>query len=277
MKSILKKILPRPFYEKFKRYALYGFSDAWDSLSGNREELIPPKRMIFIGGAAYKEIGDEFFAHFKTHGKLRPTDTVLDVGCGIGRMARPLTGYLSGGKYEGVDIDRNGINWCVNNITKRFPNFKFQVADIFNKHYNPGGNSKASEYRFPFADDTFDFVFLTSVFTHMFPEDVENYLREISRVMKKGGRCLVTYFIFNRESSDLIGAGRSKIDFKSVTSEFYVMDKDVPEDATCFTEEYIRKSYERFGIRIEEPIRYGSWCGREKSLSYQDIVVASKL
>lgn len=277
MKTILKKILPRPYYEKFKRYAIYGLSDAWDSVSGQRDELVPPKRMIFIGGAAYKEIGDEFFAHFKTHGKLKPTDTVLDVGCGIGRMARPLTGYLSSGRYEGVDIDRNGIDWCVKNITKRFPNFKFQVADVFNKHYNPGGKSKASEYRFPFPDGTFDFVFLTSVFTHMFPEDVENYLREISRVMKNGGRCLITYFILNRESSDLIGAGRSQIDFKSVTPEFYVMDKDVPEDATCFTEEYIRKIYERFGVRIEEPIRYGSWCGREKSLSYQDIVIASKL
>src|SRR4051812_31190443 len=113
MKSLVKRILPRPLYEKVKRYAVYGVSDALDTMLGRRDELVPPKRMIFIGGSAYKEIGDEFYKHFTGIGGLKSTDAVLDIGCGIGRMARPLTKLLAnGGKYEGIDIDAAGIDWC---------------------------------------------------------------------------------------------------------------------------------------------------------------------
>ena len=43
----------------------------------------------------------------------RPGERVLDVGCGIGRMARPLAGYLTGdGSYDGFDVNREGIRWC---------------------------------------------------------------------------------------------------------------------------------------------------------------------
>lgn len=277
MISVLKKILPRPIYEKMKRYAVYGLSDALDIVTGGRDDLIPPKRMIFIGGAAYKEIGDEFFKHFTGIGRLRPTDAVLDIGCGIGRMARPLTAFLAdAGTYEGLDIDRTGIDWCRDNISKRFPHFRFQVADIYNKHYNPKGKSKASDYSLPFADASFDFVFLTSVFTHMFPEDVANYLGEIGRVLRPGGRCLATYFLWNPESAKLVGARKSRIDFKKVSEDFLVMDKDVPEDATCFAETFVRGLYSRHGLRIEEPPRYGNWCDRSAFLSYQDIIVSTK-
>ena len=40
-----------------------------------------------------------------------------------------------------------------------------------------------------------DVAFLTSVFTHMLPEDVEHYLDELARVLKPGGRTLITWFL----------------------------------------------------------------------------------
>jgi len=276
LKTILKKILRRPLYEKLKRYVYYGTSDIWDSISGQRDDLVPPKSMVFIGGSAYKEVGDEFFGYFKTLGGLKPTDCVLDVGCGIGRMARPLTGYLTSGKYEGFDIDKTGIDWCKKNISPRFPNFRFVEVDIFNKHYNPSGREKASQYKFPYADETFDFVYLTSVFTHMFPDDVVNYLGEISRVMKKGGTCVISYFIWNDESSSLVHAGKSGINFKRQTDGFFVMDENVPEDATCFSDEFLFGAYAKFGLKITTPIHFGHWCGRDNGLSYQDLLIAKK-
>ena len=170
MKAIAKKVLSRPAYEKLKRYAWFGASDIVDSLLGRREPMIPPKRMIFVGGAAFKRIGDEFLEYFVEHGGLRQGDTVLDLGCGIGRMARPLTAYLyPSSRYEGIDVDRAGIEWCRANISSRYPNFHFRSADVYNKTYNPRGRMRASEYRLPFPDRTFDFVLLTSVFTHMYP------------------------------------------------------------------------------------------------------------
>ena len=55
---------------------------------------------------------------------------------------------------------------------------------------------------------------MSSVFTHMIPVEMENYLSEVSRVLKKKGKCLITYLLLNCESSDLIEQRRSKLDFR---------------------------------------------------------------
>src|ERR687892_593067 len=95
---------------------------------------------------------DEFMAHFIELGGLQPDERVLDVGCGIGRMARPLAGYLSSeGSYDGFDVNRDGIAWCRRRY-RRHANFRFEVADLFNARYNPRGAQRADEYRFPYDD-----------------------------------------------------------------------------------------------------------------------------
>ena len=47
------------------------------------------------GSAAFKAIGNEFLGYLVDLSALQPGDAVLDVGCGSGRMALPLTGYLN--------------------------------------------------------------------------------------------------------------------------------------------------------------------------------------
>jgi len=87
----------------------------------------------------------------------------------------PLLNYLdSKGRYEGFDAERITIEWCNKRIASRHSNFRFQFVDVRTRHYNPKGRYKPSEFRFPYPDNTFDFFFLASVFTHMLPEDVEN-------------------------------------------------------------------------------------------------------
>lgn len=101
-------------------------------------------------------------------------------------MAAPLAAYLSKeGSYEGLDIVVQAVRWCSENITPRYPNFRFVHADIYNKSYNPEGKITAHQYAFPYGEASFDFVFLTSVFTHMLPADVENYLHQVSRVAEE--------------------------------------------------------------------------------------------
>jgi len=130
-------------------------------------------------------------------------------------MAIPLTKYLNkASHYEGFDIVADGINWCRENITTKYPNFNFRLADVFNKFYNPKGRKSPSDYEFPYENESFDFVFLTSVFTHMLPDGIENYMREIYRVLKKNGRCLITFFLLNDESRNLIQIEESDLDFK---------------------------------------------------------------
>jgi SAM-dependent methyltransferase len=138
--------------------------DARDAVLRRRDPLTPPRRLGFVGGGDFRTAGEAFRQLFVDVGGLRPEDDVLDVGSGVGRGAIGLTGWLQG-RYEGIDVVRRGIEWCQQAITPRYPNFHFQVADVYNRHYNPVGRFSASEYRFPFEDRSFDFVVLTSVFT----------------------------------------------------------------------------------------------------------------
>jgi SAM-dependent methyltransferase len=240
---------------------------------------LPPEEMNFIGGGDFDAIGREFLNYFIKFGGLKPHHRVLDVGCGIGRMARPLAEYLSStSRYDGFDIVDVGIDWCRRNITPRLPNFRFHLADVYSAGYHPAGAYDAAEYVFPFASESFDFVFLTSVFTHMRPAAVANYLSEIARVLAPNGRCLITYFLQTPETRRLGADRRGRLNFVHQRDGYWV---DAPEatdeDAICLDEEYMLGLYEKNGLAVDGPIRRGEWCGRQEFVSFQDIVVAQKV
>jgi SAM-dependent methyltransferase len=249
------------------------------TLFGALAPLVPAVAEMFDGPASLEEFkanGEEFLDIYKNICGLQPDETMLDVGSGIGRKTIPLTAYLNASaRYEGIDIATAGIDWCRQTITPRFPNFHFQRIDVRNGQYNPSGTCPPSEYRFPFDDSTFTFVMLGSVFTHMMPGDVEHYLSEIFRVMAPRSRCLISYFLLNDESRPLIANGRSTIDFKIVRDGYRTISAEVPEHAVAFEESVITSLYDRRGLKIVRR-DYGSWCGRDEFLSYQDLVLAVK-
>ena len=232
---------------------------------------------MFIGGGDFAKTGEAYLHFFVDVCGIKPEDTVLDVGCGVGRMAIPLTRYLSkDGAYEGFDVVKPGIDWCTKNITSRFPQFRFEWMNIYNRTYNPHSDQTAANFRFPYHDEQFDFVFLTSVFTHMLPSDLEHYLGEIVRVLKAGKPCLITYFLLNEESRRLISNGASRLDFKYDAGGCLCIDQVVPEAALAYEEAYILSTYSKAGLVVDQPIRYGSWCGRKGSMRFQDVIVARK-
>jgi ubiquinone/menaquinone biosynthesis C-methylase UbiE len=248
------------------------------SISVSTDDSLPPEHLNkLIGGGDFKEIGDVFLSYFINLGGVKSTDRILDVGCGVGRMAVPLIGYLDPeGCYEGFDIVKESIDWCDTKITPLHPNFRFRVIDVFNKLYNLAGKYKGSEYIFPFEDNSFDFIFLTSVFTHMLPDEMEQYLSEISRVLKMKGRCLITYFLLNETSSNHILKAQSKLLFNYKLGNCQVEDANVPEAVVSYNEAFVRKLFIKYDLSMESPIQYGSWSGRKDFLSFQDIIVATK-
>ena len=110
-------------------------------------------------------------------GILTASSTFADIPLSSGI---DFIGDLRGG-YDGVEIHPEAVEWCQRAITPLHPTFRFHRADLVSPAYNPHGLVPASEYRFPFPDQSFDFIFLASVFTHMLPDAVEHYLREIGR------------------------------------------------------------------------------------------------
>lgn len=276
MKKKLLKRLIKPIIVVIRK-VYYFFIDIYESMFGLRDELTPPRSMIFIGNGDFRQIGDEFLRYFIDKGGLKTTDLILDVGCGIGRMAVPLTKYLSQeGSYEGIDIVAEGIDWCTKKITSKYSNFRFQLADVYSERYHPIGKFKSSEYIFPYEDKSFDFIFLTSVFTHMLPHDIENYLSEISRVLKKDSKCLITFFLLNQDSLSYINKKLSIFNFKYNYGDCRIEHDDLPEDAVSYEEGFIRNLYEKYSLNIKDTIYYGSWCGRKTFLSFQDIIIATK-
>lgn len=261
----------------FLRKVLYSFSDAIYLLQGKNKELIPPKSLNFVGGGDFKKVGDQIVQDLRNYCDLRPHEKVLDVGCGIGRVAIPLTKYLDAqGSYEGFDIVPQGITWCQKKITPQYPHFRFQLADIYNKSYHPKGKQQSCAYRFPYPDSSFDVVFLTSVFTHMLPADLEQYLREIARVLKPNGRSLITYFLLNPESLRDIEQGISSIKFQHAFDTYRILRKREPEAAVGYNEGHISDLYNRYGLTQQKTL-YGTWCGRTpQANTYQDIIIGHR-
>lgn len=278
LKEFARELVPQRTRFLLKRFALSLFDPIFPKARKGGGAIAPPPRSLnFAGDGDFSEIGEEFFGYFKAHGQITPSASVLDVGCGVGRMALPLTRYLNeSGRYEGFDIVPEGIRWCNDNIAARFPNFNFRLIDLYNGNYNPRGAVRPAEFRFPYAGESFDFVFLTSVFTHLLPDDLSNYSAEISRVLRSGGRALITMFLLNERSVADIAAGRSSIDFRYSGNGYRTRCKNFPEDAVAYDESWIIERLAGCGLKLAEPIMYGRWSG-SAGVSYQDILMLSKV
>jgi SAM-dependent methyltransferase len=243
--------------------------DAVDRLRG-ADPLVPPRRLSnWVGDSDFRATGDEFVRYFVELAGLRPEARVLDVGCGIGRVARPLAGYLrEPGGYEGFDIVPEGVAWCRRAYSEH-NNFDFQLAEVRNSLYRPDSGVAADAYVFPFAGDSFDFSFATSVFTHLLPAAADRYLAEMARVTRPDGRLFLTFFIFDGDPPT-----GGEMSFPHAHGHFATGSAEVPEAAVAYDEAWLRERLEAHRLRPAEPFHYGTWGGRSDGLSLQDIVIA---
>lgn len=276
--SLRKIFYTLPVSWRYTARRLYNFPiDVYEKSTGKRDALTPPRGMIFTGSGDFRSQGRHLTEKLVKLSGLKPHGRILDVGSGIGRVAVGLTEYLNeAGSYEGFDVMERGVIWCEKNISKRFPNFKFKYTPLKNDLYRNDGAS-AENFQFPYPDNDFDCVVLTSVFTHMMPEEVQHYLNEIQRVLKPGGKCFATFFILNEES---IKGMKSKKDFNFPYDygHYRLMDDKIKSANIAFEESYLRETLVSENQLQLEAFYPGWWCGRnrEESESFQDIVILKK-
>ena len=111
----------------------HGFAST-ESDDRRKDEMLPPDWMFSdpdrVDGShnvqEFISIGEDTANWFIGSLGLAANHRVLDVGCGIGRMARPLTRHLKdGGSYEGIEIAPYKVKYCRETIGARFSNFGF--------------------------------------------------------------------------------------------------------------------------------------------------------
>ncbi len=99
-------------------------------------------------------------------------ESVLDFGCGCGRLARMFKGHP--GRIVGCDIDYRHIDWC-------HAALEFMEARL-----------SSVQPPIPFGADEFDAVISISIFTHLNESSQDAFLQELARVCRPGGTLLLT-------------------------------------------------------------------------------------
>ena len=166
------------------------------------EQIIPMPPMEFqvlVCGTAenaqfFETFGRWLVAFLDYEGMLRPGTALLDVGCGCGRLPRYLVSSPIE-SYTGFDRHSGMIEWCKREIRdSRFKFDFFELKSAYTAWDEQQGAINAADFAFPYADGSFDSCMLASVFTHMPPNEVRHYLGELARVMRPGGKVLLSIF-----------------------------------------------------------------------------------
>lgn len=166
-------------------------------------------RVIF-NQSLHISIGEKFWINNLLEGFCTNLSNIVEIGCGCGRMLRPL--YESSkfqGKYVGIDVDDEMLEWCRRHYNKE--NFSYIKSPHDTKAYSAGEvvvrNSIDTQgfWSMRIAENTIDFVFSTSLFTHLLEAQLLNYLHESYRILKKG--CFMKMSFFSYDSVEKGGVG----------------------------------------------------------------------
>lgn len=221
-----------------------------------------------------RELGAKWTKTFRDLGGLRAGQSVLDIGCGPGRMAIAIgEAFAWDNDYLGFDVNAADIDFCTREITGAHPRFRFLHVDAKNPHYNPKGRVETKTLVFPAPDASIGFAFATSVFTHMFRDDVAHFVRETLRCLKPGGVFLSTWFLRHEAAEAEMQAGRARFAFAHRKEPGVTYSSAAePAKAVAFTRD---AALALFSGYADVTHCQGGWANL-KGRHSQDIIVARK-
>jgi SAM-dependent methyltransferase len=142
-------------------------------------------------------------------GKVQPCKTI-DLGCGAGNDAVYLASV--GFDVTGVDISPSAIALAQANAKQKGVTCRFMAADFL------GGLAEISE--------TFEFAYDWSLLHHVFPNDREQYVETVHRLLVPGGKYLSV--CFSERDTGFGGTGRFRT--TSIGTELYFSSEDELRD-----------------------------------------------
>jgi SAM-dependent methyltransferase len=191
---------------------------------------LPPPEMMALTTGGYDsrefyesglEVADNAHAVLSANDlSLSDFRSILDFGCGCGRVMRHWKDF--NGEIRGADYNPYMVDWCAGNLT---------FAESFERSYNG--------HQLPYDDDSFDFIFAFSVFTHLEQEDHDFWLQELTRVLSPNGVLLLT--VHGSQYIDSLGPEeRERLD----CGELVISNPDFSGSSGCavyHSERYIRE------------------------------------
>jgi SAM-dependent methyltransferase len=285
IKNILKKIQANTLLNKIQKN---GYSPHQDWVA-YEPQLVPPLELMRSEGVQCLEEwyrwAEEWSMLLRVYGRITTSSKVLEIGCGLGRIAFPLRYILiSDGSYDGFEICRFKVNFLEQSFNRAYPNFRFIWANIHNTAYNPDGQIEGKDYRFLYADNSFDIVYAASVFTHMLPDTTEHYFQETFRVLKPGGRVVFSFFLLDNyrpKQARPLGFARPIFNFDysygQYGNEFALVSPDNPEYMTAYRLSLIEQFADKAGLEIQQSPLPGFWSGTHSNwVGLQDLVIFQK-
>ncbi len=191
---------------------------------------------FFSNQINYLRFAESFWLYCLDNGLMHMDSVIVDIGCGCGRFAHHLRDYnFKGsnfsGKYIGIDIDQEMLDWCSAHFPE--PLFHFEHSTHANISYKQAGS--AEKYVLSLADESVDFVFSTSLFTHLLEPELMNYCEESFRVLKPGGKMLMYFFCLDYPPPTFGG----RHTFQHQMGNARVESLKVPEAAVAYSEEFM--------------------------------------
>ena len=119
---------------------------------------------------------------------------LLDMGCGTKLVQAILDNQIPIGRYVGVDIYKEMIDFLSAEVDD--PRFSFYHMNFHNEMYNPEGEPLDGAKGLPFSNyDQFDLICLFSVFTHLAPHDFNEMLKLLRPHIKPQGKLVFSLFV----------------------------------------------------------------------------------
>jgi SAM-dependent methyltransferase len=221
-----------------------------------------------VGGGDPRKVADSNLAMLEKLVDLAQVRTVVDFGCGIGRLAAALLNRLAGHqRVIGIDIIPDVIEFCRSEITSHYENSEFICIDATNPHYPRSGGGDTEVVTQQAVIERFrsqvDLVCALSLITHMNEHDIGVFLDHTRQLLRPRGKALVSCYLLDRESRESMHSGRSLIRFGHLPRayEHYFATRD-DLDFVAISYEALETMVSSCGLKVDAVV-FGNWRGIE--------------